>query len=905
MARSNKSKKSCQKSQWIRRSPKQRSTGKVKSPLRPNGLGMEWLETRIALDGTGIGANDCAPDLDLSAVASQQVAVGNLLTFDIFSEGATVTDLDGSGNPTGDTIRLLLDPDVPEDTPTGATITPEGVFSWTPVEGQEGTYEIVVIAVDAGTPPLADAETFTVVVGSSNTLPAVDLNGPAAGTGFDTNYTEGDAAVAIVDAAELTVTDAENDDISGGVVRITNLADAGSEVLAVTEAGNVTAQYNGTSGILTLSGTDSLAVYQQVLRSLTYVNNSNQPTEGARSIEVVVSDGMTTSAPATATVTVAAVNDPPNLDLNGADPGTGFQTTFNQGDSPVVIVSPDTLVEDADNTSMMSATATINDLRDGASELLDVDRSNSNLAVTYSNGLLTITGEDTIAAYEAVLRTLTYENTDSLPTEGARNIQIRVNDGSDESPPRLAIVTVAATNSPPVIAEIADQLATVGVELVVPVSVTDANAGDVLTFDLDSGSSPSGAQIQSTGPRTAEIRWTPTAGDVTTPATFVVLVSDNGNPSRSDSEIFTVSVAAARPVVDLNGLDGAGTDASASFTEGDDPVAVAEADLTVSTVSEFNFTSATITLVNPQDGNAEILAVDTTVRPDIAAQFDNGVLTLTGDELAGDYAAVLATLTYENTSEDPTPGDRTIQVVVTEAGVDSLPATSTITVTAVNDGPNLTLPSPFGDGSEVAALTGTPIVFSTSVVDVDHGPGELFYRVDTDSSGLPDGAVLPTISNPEGEFSWTPDVTGTFTFRVIVTDAEGLPDQEEVTFTVTAPDTTAPTVATPPATTFATNISSLGIVYSEEMAIGAFSPSSYTLVIEGQSTPINITSVTTSDNITATLNFDPALVNENYMITLNSATIADLAGNTLAGNANFDFEVNAAAAAFAELGDEA
>jgi len=882
-------------------SKKRSSRSRLQQEKSPT-FGLESLEPRLALDGTGIGSNDCAPDLDLSAVASQTAVVGELLTFDIYTEGATVVDLDDTGAATGDVIRLLLDPDVPADTPTGATITPEGIFSWTPADGQEGTYEIVVIAVDAGTPPLADAEVFTVVVGSSNTLPEVDLNGAAAGIDFAATYTEGDDPVAIVDPG-LTVTDAENDDISGAVVRITNLTDTGFEVLSITEAGNVSALYASATGVLTLSGADTLAVYQQVLSSLRYNNSNADPTSGDRTIEVVVSDGTTSSAPATSTVSVVPVNDAPNLDLNGTETGTGFTSTFNQGDSPVSIVSPDTFITDVDNTTIMSAIATINNLRDGASEVLAVDTSNANLTVAYSNGVLTITGEDTIAAYQEVIRSLTYENTDDLPTEAARNIQIRVNDGTDDSPPRLALVTVVATNSPPVIEAIDDQQATVGVQLVVPVVVTDANPGDVITFDLDSGSSPAGAQIQKTGDRTAEITWTPTAGDVATPATFVVLASDNGNPSRSDSEQFMVTVADARPEVDLNGPD-AGTGFSAAFTEGDDPVTLTAPDLTVGTTSGFNFTSATVTLTNLQDGDAEILSIDETLRPGITASYDNGVLTLTGDTLSSDYATVLGSLRYENTSEDPTAGDRNIQVIVSEGALNSLPATSVVTVTAVNDGPDLALPTPYGDGTPVDAITGTEIAFDTSVVDVDHGSGELFYRVDTDASGLPDGAAEPVISNPEGQFSWTPDTPGTYTFRVIVTDAEGAPDQEEVTFTVTAPDTTAPTVATPPASTFASNISTIGIVYSEEMGSGAFDMANYTLVIDGQSTPLALTSVTTTDNIEATISLDAALVNENYTLTLNDTAIADLAGNALTGTAEFDFEVDAMASAFAEFGKQ-
>ena len=104
--------------------------------------------------------------------------------------GATVVDLDAAGQPTNDVIRWQLDPDVPTDTPVGATITAEGVFRWTPTATQVGMHEIVVLVVDSGTPRLADAEVFTIEVVTQP--PVLDLNGDDAGRDFAATFTEGD-----------------------------------------------------------------------------------------------------------------------------------------------------------------------------------------------------------------------------------------------------------------------------------------------------------------------------------------------------------------------------------------------------------------------------------------------------------------------------------------------------------------------------------------------------------------------------------------------------------------------------------------------------------------------------------------------------------------------------------------
>ncbi len=128
----------------------------------------EFLEERLALNGTGFLDNACPPDLDFSGLGTQSASVGKLVTIDLFASGAMVADLDVDGNQTGDAIRLHLDPD---DNPSGATLTTDGIFRWIPAEGQMGIQEFIVIAVDEGSPALADAEVFVVEVFAGNDAP--------------------------------------------------------------------------------------------------------------------------------------------------------------------------------------------------------------------------------------------------------------------------------------------------------------------------------------------------------------------------------------------------------------------------------------------------------------------------------------------------------------------------------------------------------------------------------------------------------------------------------------------------------------------------------------------------------------------------------------------------------------
>ncbi len=155
-------------------------------------LAHERLEPRLNLSITGFPGNECPPDLNLSAIDTQTALVGQELVLNLLTAGGTVTDVDGSGVATGDVIRLLLDPD---DTPAGATMTAGGVFRWTPTAEQLGTFQFVVIAVDSGSPPLADAEVFYVAVNPNHAPDLAAISDTAASVGelFEMTVTATDA----------------------------------------------------------------------------------------------------------------------------------------------------------------------------------------------------------------------------------------------------------------------------------------------------------------------------------------------------------------------------------------------------------------------------------------------------------------------------------------------------------------------------------------------------------------------------------------------------------------------------------------------------------------------------------------------------------------------------------------
>src|SRR5258707_8953060 len=100
----------------------------------------------------------------------------------------------------------------------------------------------------------------------------------------------------------------------------------GEDVLAFTAQNGITGSFNATSGVLTLTGSATVANYQTALRSVTYAKTSTNPSTLTRTVSVVANDGTANSNTATRTITVAAVNDPPVVTM------TASALTYQAGD---------------------------------------------------------------------------------------------------------------------------------------------------------------------------------------------------------------------------------------------------------------------------------------------------------------------------------------------------------------------------------------------------------------------------------------------------------------------------------------------------------------------------------------------------------------------------------------------
>jgi Ca2+-binding RTX toxin-like protein len=117
-------------------------------------------------------------------------------------------------------------------------------------------------------------------------------------------FTEGQGAVAL--SPNLTVTDADHVNLTGATISIADFV-SGDELIFVNQNG-ISGSYNAGTGVLTLTGTASVADYQQALSSIAYDNPGDANAGGvdnARTVNITVTDGVDASNQTATFVTIA------------------------------------------------------------------------------------------------------------------------------------------------------------------------------------------------------------------------------------------------------------------------------------------------------------------------------------------------------------------------------------------------------------------------------------------------------------------------------------------------------------------------------------------------------------------------------------------------------------------------
>ncbi|MBW6512780.1 MAG: VCBS domain-containing protein, partial [Desulfuromonadaceae bacterium] len=520
-------------------------------------------------------------------------------------------------------------------------------------------------------------------------------------------------------------------------------------------------------------------------------------------------------------------------------------------------------------------------------------------------GTLTLGGIEAGATVEySIDGGLTWSNTFTA-TEGANTVAVRQTDGAGNTS-NVGSLTFTLDTAAPIAPSVAlsldsgssstDKISTSGT-----LSLTGIEAGAVVEYSIDGGSTWTSNFTAIEGANSVDVRQTDVAGNTSNIGTLTLTLDNTGpavasgqafsfdeNQSQVGTVVGTVVATDAVGVtafqitsgndngyfaIDNSGritLPAAGIDAAASandfenlpnnFTLGvqaqdaaGNISVVADVVLNVTNVNEFpTDISLSSSTVNENSMPGTVIGLLTTTDDDAGDSFtyslvsgdgsndlDNGLVTIVGNELR-----VNGAIDFE------TNPSLAINVQVTDAGGLSYTKALNIPVNDVNDAP-LALAV-----TDTVAEDGPSITISSIYSDADTGDTHTF-AIDTT------GTLGSVTNNSDGTFSYDPNGqfeslavgdTTTDSFTYTVTDAAGATSTETVTVTITGQND-APTSSAVTLTPIAED-SGVRIITQTELLASATDIDGDTLTA---STLINNSgSGTLSDNGDGTWNYTPA-----------------------------------------------
>ncbi|HEY9659236.1 MAG TPA: hypothetical protein V6C65_12340, partial [Allocoleopsis sp.] len=257
------------------------------------------------------------------------------------------------------------------------------------------------------------------------------------------SYLENAAPVAIDPA--LTLSDADSANLQGAVVTLNGYV-TGQDELDFANQNGISGTYSTASGklTLTLSGTASVAAYQNALRSITYHNNSDIPSAAPRSLQITVNDAALSSNSATKAIQVIPVNDAPVVSLSVSS--VAFSET-----NGAVTLDPGVALSDLDNTQLSGATIALGSYVVGQDNLLFNNQNGISGSFNAVTGVLTLTGQASIANYRTALRSILYTNNSDTPNRNPRTVAMSVTDGISSSSAATLQILFDSRNINPVL----------------------------------------------------------------------------------------------------------------------------------------------------------------------------------------------------------------------------------------------------------------------------------------------------------------------------------------------------------------------------------------------------------------------------------------------------------------------
>jgi hypothetical protein len=642
-----------------------------------------------------------------------------------------------------------------------------------------GALKRVDIALFDGQDWSTEAAAFIHVVEAAQTTgaaaPVLDLdanNSNGGGADYTATYVAGGPGTSIADV-DISITDADSTTLASATIKIQNWNQPSGDTLSISgtlPSGITASAYDPVNLTITLNGIATLADYQTALRQVVFSSTNPTPGTGDRGIQVTVNDGTLTSNIATTYMHVASApaNVAPSVNLDANSSTTGgadYLTTFTAGGAAVVIADTDTLITDSDIGSTV-ASATITLTNRAANDVLTFNGTPPSgitaSAYNPTTGVLTLTGSASHAAYQTAIQQITFNNTSGTPSAETRVIDVVVSDGLATSNVAHAIVQITLDNVNPPVVDLDENDSTApgttyratftengappaisdtdtlltdadSTELVsATITLTNRQAGDLLSV---SGTLPSGITASIYDPGTGILTLSgnasladyqtalhaigfSTAGDnpVTGTRAIEVVVNDGANNSEAATSLITVAAVNDAPALTV--------EPNATYQENAAALTLSPA-LSVTDPDNTDLTLATVEIAGGSfTGDGDVLSVGGSTSGTV-----NGItfnwnatqhtLVLSGASSLANYQALLQTVQFQSSSDNPTNFNanptRALNWTVSD-GTTVRTETTRLDIVAQNDAPQVTV-------AATAAYTenGGPLALSpaATVTDVD------------------------------------------------------------------------------------------------------------------------------------------------------------------------------------------
>ncbi len=556
----------------------------------------------------------------------------------------------------------------------------------------------------------SNSQLVTVTINGTNDAPVLNANGGSL------SYTENQAATAI--DALIIASDVDSANLTGATVSITTNFASGQDVLGFTTQNGITGSYVAATGILTLSGSSSVANYQAALGSVTYSNTSDNPSGTTRTISYQVDDGSASNHASnivTSTVAVTPVNDAPVATITPTSYAVNAQTSLTLQGTGLSISDVDaasgsmtvtlSVVEGTLNVAAGTTGALVTNSGTSSVTITGTVTQINNLLAGSLSGTASYIDNSGTPSPSTVLTLLVHDNGNTgtggdLSSSDTATINITVH-----SAPVLNAAGGSLSYTENQAATAIDTLITasdVGTAnltgATVSITTNFASGQDVLGFTNQNGIT--GSYAAATGILTlsgsssvanyqAALRSVTYSDTSDNPSGLTRTISyqvDDGSASNHASNIVTSTVAVT-PVNDAPVLNAAG--GSLSYTENHAATAI-DTLLTASDVDSANLTGATVSITTNFASGEDVLGF--TNQNGITGSYvaATGILTLSGSSSVANYQAALRSVTYSDTSDNPSGLTRTISYQVDDGSASNHASnivTSTVAVTPVNDPP--------------------------------------------------------------------------------------------------------------------------------------------------------------------------------------------------------------------------